>query len=109
MLQLACEWTLAHKTVHLCRADADPGGGAGARPVENKRAELAALPHELRAERGGVDAIRSIGDNTGCMALKGASLEHQGAERADAWLLNDHLAGVARRWRIEPARDLVKS
>ncbi len=42
------------------------------------------------------------------MALKGASSGHQGAERPDAWLLNDHLADVARRWQIEPARDLVR-
>ena len=82
--------------------------GAGARPVEGKRAELAALPAELRLTPDDVDAIRSIGDNTGCMALKGASAEHSGEERPDRWDLDDHLVEVAERWGIAPDRQLVK-
>jgi hypothetical protein len=53
-----------------------------------------------------VDEIRAIGDNTGSMALKGASPDHEGAERPDRWPLTDELAELAERWRIDPERDL---
>ena len=56
-----------------------------------------------------VDAIRTIGDNTGSMALKGGSPEYDGEPRADRWELDDRLAEVAARWGIEPARDLAQS
>jgi aryl-alcohol dehydrogenase-like predicted oxidoreductase len=108
MLQLACQWNLAHQAVHCVVPTLVQEFGPSARPVELKRAELAALPPVSLSEAD-VDEIRRIGDNSGCMALKGASPEHQGEERPDAWVLNDRLVDVARRWRIEPARDLVKS
>jgi hypothetical protein len=54
-----------------------------------------------------VQTIRTLGDNTGCMALKGASPQHTGEEQPDRWTLDEHLATVAERWRIDPERDLV--
>ena len=39
-------------------------------------------------------AIRAIGDNTGCMALKGASPAHEGEERPDRWALSEELAAA---------------
>ena len=53
-------------------------------------------------------AIRAIGDNTGCMALKGASLEHEGPPLPDRWKVDDSLLAVAGRWGIDPGRDLVR-
>ena len=50
--------------------------------------------------------IRAIGDNTGCMALKGASPEHEGEERPDRWALDADLVEVGERWGIDPDRDL---
>ncbi len=41
------------------------------------------------------------------MALKGASPRHEGAERPDAWPLDDDLREVGRRFGIEAERDLV--
>jgi aryl-alcohol dehydrogenase-like predicted oxidoreductase len=108
MIQLACQWNMAHDPVACVVPTLIQEVGPDARPVEHKRAELAALPSELRLSRADVDAIRSIGDNTGCMALKGASPEHEGAERSDRWGLDQRLESVARRWRIEPERDLVQ-
>jgi len=108
MIQLACHWNLAHDPVACVVPTLIQELGADARPVEDKRAELAALPSELRLSRADVDAIRSIGDNTGCMALKGASPEHEGTDRPDRWGLDQRLESVARRWRIEPGRDLVQ-
>ena len=108
MIQLACQWNLAHGPVACVVPTLIQEVGAHGRPVESKRAELAALPPELRLTAEDVDRIRAIGDNTGCMALKGASPEHSGEERPDRWDLDDHLAEVAERWGIAPERQLVK-
>ena len=54
-------------------------------------------------------AIREVGDNTGCMALKGASPAHEGEERPDRWALSEELAAVGGRWGIDPKRDLAVS
>jgi hypothetical protein len=77
--------------------------------VEEKRAELAALPAEVRLSTADVEEIRDIGDNTGCMALKGASPQHDGEEQPDRWGLDERLHELASRWGIEPARDLSKA
>ena len=108
MIQLACQWNLAHDPVACVVPTLIQEAGAGARPVEEKRAELAALPADLRLSAADVEEIRALGDNTGCMALKGASPEHSGEERPDRWALDDRLKVVARRWGIEPARDLTQ-
>jgi hypothetical protein len=81
--------------------------GDGARPIEDKRAELAALPTENRLSDADVAEIRRLGDNTGRMMLKGASPEHAGDDQPDRWALDERLQVVAHRWRIDPERDLV--
>ncbi len=48
MIQLACQWNLAHEAVACVVPTLIQEAGPGARPVEEKRAELAALPAELR-------------------------------------------------------------
>lgn len=108
MLQLACAWNLAHAPVRCVAPTLIQESGAGAKPVEEKRAELAAVgvPSPLDGEE--VATIAAIGDNRGCMALKGASPAHEGAPAPDRWVLDDELAALALRWRIEPGRDLVK-
>ena len=53
-------------------------------------------------------ALRAKGDNAGCMALKGANPDFEGEPQPDRWPLTGELAALAERWRIEPARDLVK-
>ena len=108
MIQLACQWNLAQPTVQCVVPTLIQEIGAGARPVEDNRAELAALPAEPRLTDADVDTIRSIGDNTGSMALKGASPEHSGDPRPDRWELDQRLEQVAQRWGIEPGRDLAQ-
>jgi aryl-alcohol dehydrogenase-like predicted oxidoreductase len=110
MLQLACAWNLAQTAVRCVAPTLIQESGADARPVEDKRAELAALRDaagELLSSEE-IDAIRAIGENTGCMTLKGASLEHDGPPRADRWGLDDELAATAGRWGVDPDRDLLK-
>ena len=74
--------------------------------MEDKRAELAALPAERLLSDEELDEIRAIGDNTGCMALKGGSPDHEGESRADRWSITPSSHDVAARWEIEPERDL---
>jgi len=108
-LQLACQWNLAHDAVACCAPTLIQEAGEDARPIEEKRAELAALPAEQRLRDEDVAAISAIGDNAGSMALKGASPEHEGSERADRWPLTPELVAVGERWGIDPERDLSQA
>ncbi|HEY7933362.1 MAG TPA: aldo/keto reductase [Solirubrobacteraceae bacterium] len=108
MLQLACAWNLAHEPVDCVAPTLIQESGPGARPVEDKRAELAALPANSPLSKEEVAAIAAIGENRGCMALKGASLEYAGAPAADRWELDGELSALAARWSIDPERDLAK-
>jgi aryl-alcohol dehydrogenase-like predicted oxidoreductase len=108
-MQLACQWNLGHPAVASVAPTLIQEIGPEARSIEDKRAELAALPAEQRLGPEDIAAIREIGDNTGSMALKGANPEHEGDERPDRWPLSDDLAKVGSRWGIDPARDLVAS
>src|SRR3954466_4322196 len=47
MLQLACQWNLAHPAVSCVAPTLVQEAGADARPVEAKRAELAAVPADV--------------------------------------------------------------
>ncbi len=107
-IQLACQWNLAHPPVRCVAPTLIQEAGPGVRPIEDKRAELAALPGDLRLTDQDVRTIRELGDNTGGMALKGGSPEYTGAELPDRWTLTGHLEQVARRWRIDPHRDLAQ-
>jgi len=105
-LQLAAQWNLAHDTVACVVPTLIQEAGDHARAIEDKRAELAAVPAEVVLDAAEVDAIRAIGDNTGCMALKGASPDHEGPEAPDRWPLTEELEELARRWRIDPQAQL---
>ena len=105
-MQLACQWNLAHDPVRCVVPTLIQELGPGARPIEEKRTELAALPDEQRLSSDQVNEIRSIGDNSGCMALKGATPDHTGEERPDRWPVSAELAQVAGEWGIDPDRDL---
>jgi aryl-alcohol dehydrogenase-like predicted oxidoreductase len=106
MLQLACTWNLAHAPVQTVVPTLIQESGAEAKTVEAKREELASLPDAALTEED-VAQIRAIGDNTNCMALKGASPEFEGDSQPDRWPLDDELVAVAARWDIHPGEDLV--
>ncbi len=106
-LQLACTWNLAHPAVECVIPTLIQEAGPQARPVEEKRAELAALPAGATFSEAEVAEIRTIGDNTGCMRLKGASPEHDGPEAPDRWSLSPELVAVAERWDLDPTADLT--
>jgi aryl-alcohol dehydrogenase-like predicted oxidoreductase len=108
-MQLACQWNLAHPAVACVAPTLIQEVGPEARPIEDKRAELAALPAEQRLSESDIAAIRAIGDNTGSMILKGASPAFEGDEQPDRWALSDDLVAAGSRWGIDPERDLVAS
>jgi aryl-alcohol dehydrogenase-like predicted oxidoreductase len=108
MLQLACAWNLSHAAVG-CVAPTlieEPGG---AKPIERKRAELAAVPQVSPLTVEEVVEIRAIGDNSGSMLLKGATPDHEGEDQPDRWAPAAEQVELARRWRIDPDRDLRRS
>jgi aryl-alcohol dehydrogenase-like predicted oxidoreductase len=105
-LQLACAWNLAHEPVACVAPTLIQEAGKGTKPIEVKRSELAEVSAEPALSAAEVDEIRAVGDNTGSMALKGASPDHEGAARPDRWALDGRLAELAARWAIEPDRDL---
>jgi aryl-alcohol dehydrogenase-like predicted oxidoreductase len=107
-LQLACQWNLAHVPVRCAVPTLIQEPGVE-KPIEAKRAELAAVPRELVLSDDEVAELRAIGDNTGCMALKGASPQFDGEPQADRWPLTDELRALAERWTIEPERDLARA
>jgi aryl-alcohol dehydrogenase-like predicted oxidoreductase len=109
MLQLACLWCLGQEAVGCVAPTLIQEGGPQARPIEAKRAELAAvagLTETLSAAE--LEEIGAIGDNRNSMALKGASLEHEGAAVADRWGIDAEAAAVAERWNIDPGSDLER-
>ena len=109
LLQLACQWNLAHAPV-ACVAptliqEAGPARG-------RSRTSAPSWPRcrrEVLLSDEEVAEIRAIGDNTGSMALKGGAPDHEGDARPDRWQLDAQLAELAARWEIDPARDLVKT
>jgi aryl-alcohol dehydrogenase-like predicted oxidoreductase len=109
MLQLACQWDLAHGAVECVVPTLIQELGPGARPIEDKRADLAALPAEQRLTAADLEALRAIGDNRGSMVLKGGGPDHAGDERADSWALTEQLELVARRWDIDAQGDLRRT
>jgi len=106
LLQLACLWNLAHAPVKSVIPTLIQEVGDTAKPIEAKLDELAALPPiTLSAEE--VELITAIGNNKGCMALKGGNPEHTGDPLPDRWSMSSDLRDAAARWKIVPEQDLV--
>ena len=106
LLQLACAWTLSQKAVVSVVPTLTQEIGDGAKPISEKLAELATLP-DVRLTADECAFIREIGDNTGCMKLKGANPAHEGPDLADNWPLSEETLGAASRWNIDAGRALA--
>src|SRR4051812_12051526 len=63
LLQLACQWNLAHAAVRCVAPTLIQEPGPHAKPVEAKRAELAGVPAEVLLTGEEVAELRAIGDN----------------------------------------------
>ncbi|MEI6447623.1 MAG: aldo/keto reductase [Actinomycetes bacterium] len=104
-LQLACAWDLGNPAVECVVPTLIEEGVEGCRPIEEQRADLAALPADAGSLMTGelVSRLRGIGDNTNCMSLKGGSPDHSEDDLPDRWRLNEDLIETGRRWNIAPA------
>jgi aryl-alcohol dehydrogenase-like predicted oxidoreductase len=107
MLQLAAQWNVSHEPVACVAPTLIQEAGEAARPIEDKRAELAAVPAEPVLSPSEVAELRAIGDNAGCMTLKGAAVGYDGPPSPDRWPLAPELEELGRRWGIEADRDLA--
>jgi aryl-alcohol dehydrogenase-like predicted oxidoreductase len=112
MLQLACLWNLSQPAVESVIPTLIQEVGANAKPVEAKIDELAALGTDgrlasLKLPAEDCQHLADIGNNKGCMELKGGNPGHAGDPLPDRWALNSDLEAVSRRWNIKPAEDLV--
>ncbi len=104
MLQLACLWNLSQpgvKSVIPTLIQESDG-----KPIEDKIDELAALPETRLSEEDSERAFR-IGDNQGCMELKGANPSYTGEPLPDRWSLSKDHQLAAQQWHIEPGKDLI--
>ncbi len=99
-LQLSAIWNLSQEPVKSVVPTLIQEAYEGARSIESKVDELAALP-DIRLTAEEVSEIAKIGDNTGCMTLKGASERHLGQDaRPDEWPVREDLLAVASRWGL---------
>ena len=110
MLQLACAWNLSQAPVKsvipTLMQEVGQVNGVTPKTMEEKIDELAALP-SITLSDDDLARILEIGNNKGCMDLKGGNPGHAGEPLPDRWALNDELLEIAARWKIEPARDLA--
>ena len=106
MLQLACLWNLAQQPVRSVVPTLIQEIGEKAKPIEEKVDDLAALPDSALTPEE-IQMITELGNNKGCMELKGGNPSHNGDPLPDRWALTPDLRSVAERWKISPERDLV--
>lgn len=106
MLQLASLWNLSQPAVESVVPTLIQEICENAKPIETKVEELARLP-EIRLTDEECAQIAEIGNNKGCMELKGANPGHVGDPQPDRWSLsNDHRL-IAEKWGVEPEKDLI--
>ena len=96
MIQFASIWNLSHPSVESVVPTFIQEAGEGARLIEDKIREFGKMP-DVRFTAEEVESIRQLGDNTGCMTLKGASKRHEISERPDEWPMREELLELAGR------------
>jgi len=96
LLQFASIWNLSHPAVESIVPTFIQEAGENARLIEDKIRAFAKLP-EVRFTPEEVEFVRQIGDNTGCMTLKGASKRHSTSDRPDEWPMREDLLELAGR------------
>ncbi len=105
-LQFACAWNLQQQAVRCVVPTLIQEVSDGSKAIEAKVDELAQVS-EVRFDESELRQIRSIGDNTGCMMLKGAHPTHEGDPEPDRWRVSADLAAAGERWNVDPSRDLL--
>jgi aryl-alcohol dehydrogenase-like predicted oxidoreductase len=96
LIQFASIWNLSQPAVESVVPTFIQEGGEDARPIEDQIRDFAATP-DIRLTPEESETVRQIGDNTGCMMLKGASKRHSVSERPDEWPMREDLLELAGR------------
>ncbi len=102
MMQFAAIWNLSHPAVECVVPTFTQEISEGAISIDEKIKAFGKLP-ELIFSPEEVAEIREIGDNTGCMKLKGASQRHTVSERPDEWPMRPELLELAQRYHLGTA------
>lgn len=106
MLQLSCLWNLSQPAVRSVIPTLIQEVAPATKTIEDKVAELAGLP-DLKLTEDECRCLAEIGNNKGCMGLKGGNRAHTGEPVADAWPLTQDLIAAGQRWGIDADRDLA--
>ncbi len=108
MLQLAAVWNFNQKMVKtvvptlIQESDENPYS----KPIEDKLHEVANIP-EIKLSDEELEFISGVGNNKGCMNLKGGNPNFKGDPVADGWPMNGELRQIAEKWGINPEQDIV--
>ncbi len=101
LMEFAAYWNLAQKPVLSVVPTVIQEAGEGMRTAEDKILELAGIQREKNPlTAADVEEIRQLGDNTGCMMLKGASQRHESSTRPDEWPMRADLTDLGLRWNL---------
>jgi aryl-alcohol dehydrogenase-like predicted oxidoreductase len=106
MLQLSCLWNLSQAPVKSVIPTLIQETGENTKTIETKVDELASIP-DVKLSADDLAFIAEVGNNKGCMQLKGANRSHTGEPEPDRWGLTSDLEAVGKRWGINPDQDLV--
>jgi aryl-alcohol dehydrogenase-like predicted oxidoreductase len=106
LLQLACLWNLSQPGIKSVIPTLIQEIGDKTKIIESKVDELAQLP-EIKLTEEECERIARIGDNKGCMELKGANRAHTGDPQPDKWSITRDHELIAQRWGIDPDKDLA--
>lgn len=106
-LQFSSAWNLAQPSVEsvVPTLIQEPGD---VKSIEDKIDELASIPDVTFSEEE-LATIAEIGNNKGCMTLKGGNHEHEGDPLPDRWVLTDELIAAGERWGVSSERDLANT
>ncbi len=108
LLQLASIWNLSQPNVFSVIPTLIQEIDTDSKPIEQKIDELASLPDvKLTPEESAL--IAEVGDNKGCMDLKGGNPAHSGEPLPDRWSLTPDLEATGKRWGIDPNHDLTNT
>ncbi|MDF1754243.1 MAG: aldo/keto reductase [Verrucomicrobiales bacterium] len=103
LLQFAAVWNLSQEPVKCIAPTFIQEAGEGARPVEEKVTDMANIP-DITFTDEEIELIAGIGNNQGCMVLKGASSRHEGIDpQPDHWPMREELQPIADKWDLDPA------
>jgi aryl-alcohol dehydrogenase-like predicted oxidoreductase/chlorite dismutase len=106
LLQLAAQWVLAQPAIKSVVPTLIQEAIPDARPIEDQVNDLAGVLKAPPLPQDAIEEINKIGDNKGCMPLKGATTQYLGESQGDQWQITPEQREVAKRWGIVPDRDL---